>query len=61
VTLRLTYNPTTHKVVPRFRCPTTGLCAYILIEEALVCASFVFVLKLTNNSKVHFMKFAVLR
>jgi hypothetical protein len=34
---------------------------YSLIEEALVCGSFVFVLKLTNNSKVHFMKFAVLR
>jgi hypothetical protein len=30
---------------------------YILIEEALVCPSFVFVLKLTHNSKIHFMKF----
>ncbi len=33
---------------------------HILIEEACVCPSFVFVLKLTNNSKVHFIKFDVL-
>jgi hypothetical protein len=39
---------------------------HTLIEEAFVCPtyyylpSFVFVLKLTNNSKVHFIKFAVL-
>jgi len=32
-----------------------------LIEEDLVCGSFLFVLKLTNNSKIPFLKFAVLR
>jgi hypothetical protein len=32
----------------------------IFIEEAFVCGSFFLVLKLTNNSKVLFMKFVVL-
>ncbi len=32
----------------------------ILIGKDLVCGSFVFVLKLTNNNKIHFMKFVVL-
>jgi hypothetical protein len=38
-----------------------NILIYILIEEALVCPSFVFVVKLTHNRKVHLMKFDVLR
>ena len=29
------------------------------IGKTLVCGNFVFVLKLTDNKKIHFMKFAV--
>jgi hypothetical protein len=34
-----------------------GMFFIRLIEEALVCGSFVFVLKLTNNSNIHFSNF----
>ena len=37
----------------------TKMCR-TLIEEVCVCTSFVFVLKLSINTKVHFMKFDVL-
>ena len=38
-----------------------GFVNMTLIEEDLVCGSFLFVLKLTNNSKIPLVKFAALR